>query len=116
MIPLIIVGVLASLTLYTYTGSQYVSPDEAKKLIASGKVKVVLDVRTKFEYDSGHYPGAIHIPVNKINEKTTSILPNKGILVYCNTGQRARIAAEKLERLGYKQIYYIPGLYSSLLD
>lgn len=116
MIPLIIVGVLASLTLYTYTGSQYVSPDEAKKLIASGKVKTVLDVRTSAEYKSGHYPGAIHIPVNKINEKTTSILPKKGILVYCNTGQRARFAAEKLGRLGYNNIYYIPGHYSSLMD
>jgi len=116
MIPLIIVGVLASLTLYTYTGSQYVSPDEAKKLIASGKVKAVLDVRTKFEYDSGHYPGAIHIPVDKINEKSTSILPKKGILVYCNTGQRARFAAEKLERLSFKNLYYIPGHYSSLMN
>jgi len=67
------------------------------------------------EYRAGHYPKALHIPVNKINEKTTSELPKKGLLVYCNTGQRARFAAEKLESLGFKDVSYIAGLYSTLL-
>jgi len=41
--------------------------------------------------------------------------PQAGLLVYCNTGQRARFAAEKLEGLGFKDVYYIAGLYTSLL-
>ena len=114
MFPVIIAGTLAAAAAYTYFGENLVSSKEAKKLIRSGKIKKVVDVRTIAEYRAGHYKGAIHIPVNKINKKTTTELPKKGLLVYCNTGQRARFAAEKLEELGFKNVYYIAGHYSTL--
>ena len=91
-----------------------ISASEAKKMIKSGKIKKVIDVRTMTEYRLGHYRGAIHLPVNKMNSKTTSELPKKGLLVYCNSGQRARIAAEKLVDLGFQDVYYIAGHYSSI--
>jgi|TARA_B110000483_G_scaffold145335_1_gene173447 phage shock protein E len=115
MIPLFFIGGLTALTAYTYFGQNLVSAEEAKRLIKDGKIKVVIDIRTVVEYRAGHYPKALHIPVDKINEKTTTELPKRGILVYCNTGQRARFAAEKLEGLGFKDVYYIAGLYTSLL-
>ncbi len=115
MIPLIIVGGIAALTFYTYFGQNLISSAEAKKLIKEGKIKKVIDVRTSVEWRAGHYRGALHIPVDKINEKTTTELPKKGLLVYCNTGQRARFAAEKLEDLGFEDVYYIAGHYSSIM-
>ena len=115
MIPIVLVGGLAALTAYTYLGQNLVSSQEAKRLIKDGKIKRVIDVRTAIEWRAGHYPRALHIPVDKINEKTTTELPKRGLLVYCNTGQRARFAAEKLENLGFKDVYYIAGLYKSLL-
>jgi phage shock protein E len=114
MIPLVVVGGLAALTAYTYFGQNLISSEEAKRLIKDGKIKAVIDVRTATEWRAGHYRGALHIPVDKINEKTVAELPKRGLLVYCNTGQRARFAAEKLEYLGFKDVYYIAGLYSSL--
>ena len=114
MFPVIIVGTLAAAAAYTYFGKNLVSSKEANKLIRTGKIKKVIDVRTIAEYRAGHYKGAVHIPVNKINKKTTTELPKKGLLVYCNTGQRARFAAEKLEKLGFEDVYYIAGHYSSL--
>jgi rhodanese-related sulfurtransferase len=115
MIPLVLVGGLAALTAYTFLGQNLVSSEEAKRLIKEGKIKAVIDVRTATEWRMGHYPKALHIPVDKINEKTTTELPKKGLLVYCNTGQRARFAAEKLEVLGFKNVYYIAGTYKGLL-
>ena len=115
MIPLIIAGGLSAALTYTYMGQNIISASEAKRLIKKGKIKKVIDVRTTTEYRTGHYPKALHIPVDKINEKTTTELPKKGLLVYCNTGQRARFAAEKLEELGFEDVYYIAGLYTSLL-
>lgn len=115
MIPLVIVGGLAATAAYTFLGQNLVSSEEAKRLIKEGKIKKIIDVRTAMEYRTGHYPRALHIPVDKINEKTTTELPKRGLLVYCNTGQRARFAAEKLVELGFKQVYYIAGHYSSLL-
>jgi phage shock protein E len=115
MTPLVVVGGLVVLTAYTYFGQNLISSEEAKRLIKEGKIKVIIDVRTATEWRMGHYPKALHIPVDKINEKTVTELPKKGLLVYCNTGQRARFAAEKLEGLGFKDVYYIAGLYTSLL-
>ena len=115
MIPLIIAGALTGALAYTFMGQNLVSSSEAKRLIKEGKIKKVIDVRTITEYRAGHYPKALHIPVNKMDEKTTTELPKKGLLVYCNTGQRARFAAEKLEKLGFKDVYYIAGLYTDLL-
>jgi len=115
MIPLIIAGALTGALAYTFMGQNLVSSSEAKRLIREGKIKKVIDVRTITEYHMGHYPKALHIPVSKIDEKTTTELPKKGLLVYCNTGQRARFAAEKLEELGFEDVYYIAGPYTGLL-
>ena len=115
MIPLVIVAGLATATAYTLLGQNLISASEAKRLIKEGKIKKVIDVRTITEWRAGHYPKALHIPVDKINEKTTTELPKKGLLVYCNTGQRARLAAEKLEELGFQNVYYIAGPYTTLL-
>ena len=115
MIPLIIAGALTGALAYTFMGQNLISTSEAKRLIKEGKIKKVIDVRTITEYRMGHYPKALHIPVDKINEKTTVELPRKGLLVYCNTGQRARFAAETLEELGFEDVYYIAGPYTGLL-
>lgn len=114
MFPLLLVGALAASAAYTLFGENLVSAKQAKLMIASGKIKKVIDVRTAMEYRAGHYRGALHIPVDKINKKTTAELPKRGLLVYCNTGQRARFAAEKLIDLGFKDVYYIAGHYSTL--
>src|SRR5210317_2265361 len=115
MLPVIIIGTLTAAAAYTFLGENLVTSKEAKKLIRSGKIKKVIDVRTTSEYRAGHYRGAIHIPVNTMNKKTTAKLPKKGLLVYCNTGQRARYAAEKLIELGFEDVYYIAGQYNFLL-
>jgi len=114
MLP-VLIALGAAAFIYTFTGENLVSSEDAKKMIKSGKIKKVIDVRTAFEYRLGHYPRAIHLPVTKINEKTVAELPKKGLLVYCNSGQRARVAADKLVEYGFKDVYYIAGHYSSLM-
>jgi rhodanese-related sulfurtransferase len=115
MIPLLVAGTLTTALIYTFMGQNLISASEAKRLIKEGKIKKVIDVRTATEWRVGHYPKALHIPVDKISEKTTTELPKRGLLVYCNTGQRARFAAEKLEELGFQDVYYIAGTYKGLL-
>ena len=63
-----------SMKLYTLTGSKLIPASQAKRLIKSGQITQILDIRTKVEYDLGHYPGSIHIPVNKINKETVKNL------------------------------------------
>ena len=64
---------------------------------------IVVDVRTKEEYEESHVKGALNIPYDEIDEKT-SLPKEKTILVYCRSGKRSEIAYTKLTKLGYDVI------------
>ena len=108
---------IAMVGYYTFYSPLWISAQEAKQALADRKFPIVLDVRTDTEYNLGHYPEAVHIPTAKLATEVEQKLPNKnlGILVYCNTGQRSRYAADLLKAKGYKHVRYISGPYWSLL-
>ncbi len=101
---------------YAMTGAAYISAEDAKKKLANNEIDIVLDVRTNMEYNLGHFPNAKHIPVTLLEQRAPSELPDRTarILIYCNTGQRSRKASEILLKLGYKNVRYIAGPYTSL--
>lgn len=70
---------------------------------------VILDVRTKEEYNEKHIVDSILIPYDEISDKTVNIDKDKTILVYCRSGKRATTAVEKLKSLGYTA-YNMGGL------
>ena len=109
--------IILSLVSYSYGSPLRISTEEANKLIASGYFKTVLDVRTDIEYNVGHFPGSVHIPTGEISKRVLNEIPNQSdpILVYCNTGQRARRASELLKKIGYKNVRYIAGSFLSLI-
>lgn len=112
-----LLGILYLLVRYTYDGDQLVVSVDAKKSIAHGHIQHVIDVRTPAEYHIGHYPRSKHIPVHLISKKALKafgVEKNDHVIVYCNTGQRARFAAEKMKRLGYTKVQYIAGSYKGL--
>ena len=67
--------------------------------IARGEV-TVLDVRNRTEYESGHLPGALHIPVGHLAARLSEIPRDKPILVQCQGGARSAIATSVLQQLG----------------
>lgn len=101
---------------YAMSGAAYISAEDAKKKLTNNEIDVVLDVRTNMEYNLGHYPNAKHIPVQLLTERAPNEIPDRStrILVYCNTGQRSRKASEILLGLGYKNVRYIAGAYTTL--
>ena len=64
-----------------------------------------------------HYNIRNIISLNKyaFSEEYNNVYLNEGILVYCNTGQRARYASEQIAKMGYKKVYYIDGTYKSIM-
>jgi phage shock protein E len=95
-----------------------ISSIEAKERIAKKDFDVIVDVRTAWERANlGLYPSSVHIPSGELEARAPKELPKKAakVLVYCNTGQRARIATEKLRALGYKNAVYIAEGHGSLL-
>jgi len=95
-----------------------ISSEVAKELLQNGKIDLVLDVRTNLERSNlGYYPGSVHIQSSDLEKRMPSEYPNKNIniIAYCNSGQRARIATEKLHELGYINAAYIASTYGTLL-
>jgi phage shock protein E len=96
-----------------------VDPNEARRRIAAGEVSVILDVRTDAERQLlGFYPHSLHVPSADIEHVIPSRFPDKttAFLLYCNTGHRARLAADKLQALGYANVSYIATPYTALMD
>ena len=89
-----------------------ISQEEAKEMMDTRDV-VILDVREQDEYDSGHIPGAVLLPVGAIEEGTAAeAIPEKDsvVLVYCRSGNRSKTASSKLAELGYTNIYEFGGI------
>lgn len=92
-------------------GSKMMSPEDVVKAIDEKTGLLVLDVRSKGEYDSGHVPHAMHIPFNEVqnNLDTLRKYDEKGIAVLCQSGYRTEIALGVLKKNGFKNIYHIDG-------
>lgn len=82
------------------------SAEEAYEMMASQEV-VVVDVRTREEYDGGHIENAVLVPNESIGSEMPEALPDKEatLLVYCRSGRRSKDAAQKLLALGYQSVY-----------
>ena len=91
---------------------QNIDQETAKKMMEKDDGHIILDVRTKEEYAAGHIPGAINLPNEDIQDQKPEVLPDTDqiILIYCRSGHRAGLAAEKLAKLGYKKLYNFGGV------
>ena len=89
-----------------------ITAQEAKEIMDRESGYVILDVRTREEYDQGHIPGAIVISHEEVADKAEETLTDKDqlILVYCRSGRRSKIAAEALVELGYTNILEFGGI------
>jgi rhodanese-related sulfurtransferase len=87
------------------------SVDEAKRLIQEEPGLVILDVRTKEEYESAHLPKAILIPISELNARVGELsqYKRKNILVYCQTGIRSAKASQILVEQGFTSVYNLTG-------
>jgi phage shock protein E len=88
-----------------------ISAAEAKALIDSEEV-IILDVRTREEFEENRIEGALLIPDYEIKELAEELLPDKEatILVYCRTGRRSELASRALIEMGYQYVYDFGGI------
>ena len=113
-----ILPILLSLLLLTGCGGnssdgyQQITQEEAKEMMDTQEV-IILDVREQDEYDGGHIPGAVLLPLGSISEESAArVIPEKDttVLVYCRSGSRSKKAAKALAELGYTGIYEFGGI------
>lgn len=87
-----------------------ISPQDAATKLNSSEA-IVIDVREKDEWDDGHIPGAMHMSRGTIEldieEKVAN--PNAMIICHCGGGGRSALAAENLQKMGYKDVRSMAG-------
>ena len=87
-----------------------ISPQDAATRSKSGEA-VIVDVRETDEWDEEHIPGAIHMSRGTIEldieEKVPD--PNAMIICHCGGGGRSALAAESLQKMGYKNVRSMAG-------
>ena len=76
------------------------STSELKEKISNGAI--LLDVRTREEYRSGHANGSINIPLDTLSGKMKSLKKNVPIIAVCASGARSSSATSLLKNNGFE--------------
>jgi rhodanese-related sulfurtransferase len=109
---------------------QQITPQEAYAQMAQDKNLVYLDVRTVPEFEAGHPPSALNIPVVLPNPAAGRMIPtpdflptaeatipkNAKIIVGCMSGGRSQYAAEVLADAGYQHLANMQGGFGGARD
>jgi len=87
-----------------------ISPQDAAARSKSGEA-VIVDVRETDEWDEAHIPGAIHLSRGTIELDIEDKVPdtNAMIICHCGGGGRSALAAESLQKMGYKNVRSMAG-------
>lgn len=87
-----------------------ISPQDASAKLNSGEA-VIVDVREKDEWDEDHIPGALHMSRGTLELDIEEKVPdlNAMVICHCGAGGRAALAAESLQKMGYKNVRNMSG-------
>ena len=102
--------VLSLLSISAYSSN--VSDISQQELFeANSNNVVIVDVRTTEEFQQGHVPNAINVPLSNIidNPDILTFSKEKPIVLYCRSGYRAGKAAEALQKYGYTNLRHLEG-------
>ncbi len=84
---------------------------EVKRKIDSKKPFYLIDVREDGEWANGRLPGAIHLGKGIIERDIEKRIPDAGaeIVLYCGGGYRSALAADNLQKMGYRNVLSMDG-------
>ncbi|WP_308633853.1 sulfurtransferase TusA family protein [Paenibacillus silvisoli] len=81
--------------------------EELQTKLKSEESIMVVDVREPAEYAFHHVPGAISIPIGELENRMSSLDPEKQIAVICRTGNRSDLACQLLEEKGFNKVFNV---------
>ena len=85
--------------------------EQLERRLEDGAAPVVFDVRSSFEYSSGHIPGAIHAPLPGLLRAAQTAIDSKRdlLVIVCEHGPRAQLARMFLKLRGYNNLRLLEG-------
>lgn len=102
--PLLLVIAVVG-TMLLMRRSSLVPEAQARELLKQGAM--VVDVRGVEEFEAGHLPGTVNMPLGALREAADRLAPDKGraLLLHCVSGMRSGMARRQLRALGYEQVF-----------
>ncbi|MFN7116664.1 MAG: rhodanese-like domain-containing protein [Saprospiraceae bacterium] len=87
------------------------SPAEFKTALSETPDVVLIDVRTKAEYDAGHISGAINIDYLSYDfwDRMEQLDPQRTYFIYCRTSRRSVRTCTLMRNGGFQNIYHLDG-------
>lgn len=93
--------------------AQPITMDHASTLLQQVEQKewLLIDVRSPQEYAQGHIPGALNMPHDRIDDYLAQLgdAKHKPIIVYCQSGRRARMVMDTLRMQAFKDVSHLEG-------
>jgi len=85
--------------------------DAVKVRMDRGEKFLLVDVREESEFAKDHLPGAIHLGKGIIERDVEARVPNLDaeLILYCGGGFRSALAADNLQKMGYKNVISMDG-------
>jgi rhodanese-related sulfurtransferase/TusA-related sulfurtransferase len=81
------------------------------ELVQAGQAPVILDVREEPEFAAGHIPGAVHVPIEQIEERIQALDPALQYAVVCRSARRSDYACQIMSNHGFATVYnVVPGM------
>ena len=107
---LLVVAALAVAAWFVVRRVALIPLRQARELLARGAT--VIDVRSPAEFNSGHVPNAINLPLETLTERIQAVVKDQDapVLLHCLSGGRSALARRRLRRLGYSRAYNLGSL------
>jgi len=85
-----------------------ISPQELKQQLADNKDVLLIDIREEWEREAYNI-GGLHIPMGDIPARLNEIPKDREVILYCEKGIRSVIAIQRLQTIGYDNLYNLSG-------
>lgn len=111
----LVMGGLLSLLFGCSPKVSFVSVDAATFAVEMAREGVQLvDVRTPAEFAEGHIPGAVNMDVNgaEFDTQIATLDAERPVALYCRSGRRSKLAADKVAKAGYEVVELDGGILS----
>ena len=85
---------------------------EGLKSLVTSRQPLLVDVRESSEYQSGHIPDAINIPLRTLTHNLNKIPRDRPVVLYCSTGYRSAMGVMTLHLLNYDNVQGFPPSFA----
>lgn len=103
---------LLGMIIHSFIKSTYdISALQAVQLLSHESGSIIVDVREDSEYQSGHIPDSIHIPLSVLKSRVDELnkYKDKHIILGCRSGSRSGRACSILKKQGFEKVHNLRG-------